>query len=89
MEKTRTMKTVTRWLSVAAAMVFVVGGTLPLKATLVPYGIEAAVTWASATTAKATISSAGVVTGVASGSSVITATAGGYSASCTVTVTTE
>ena len=28
MEKTRTMKTVTRWLSVAAAMVFVIGGTL-------------------------------------------------------------
>lgn len=67
----------------------VVGNTLPLKATLVPYGIEADVTWASATTAKATVSSAGVVTGVASGSSVITATAGGYSASCTVTVTTQ
>lgn len=28
MEKTRTMKTVTRWLSVAAAVVFVIGGTL-------------------------------------------------------------
>ena len=27
-DKTRTMKTVTRWLSVAAAMVFVIGGTL-------------------------------------------------------------
>ena len=27
-EKTRTMKTVTRWLSIAAAMVFVIGGTL-------------------------------------------------------------
>ena len=67
----------------------VVGNTLPLKATLVPYGIEADVTWSSATTAKATISSAGVVTGVASGSSVITATAGGYSATCTVTVTTQ
>ena len=67
----------------------VVGNTLPLKATLVPYGIEADVTWASATTAKATVSSAGVVTGVSSGSSVITATAGGYSASCTVTVTTQ
>ena len=65
----------------------VVGQTLPLKATLVPYGVEADVTYASATTAKATISSTGVVTGVASGSSVITATAGGYTASCTVTVT--
>ena len=31
MEKTRTVKTVTRWLSVAAAMVFVIGGTLLTK----------------------------------------------------------
>ena len=31
MEKTRTIKTVTRWLSVAAAMVFVIGGTLLSK----------------------------------------------------------
>lgn len=30
-EKTRTMKTLTRWLSVAAAMVFVIGGTLLSK----------------------------------------------------------
>ena len=34
MEKTRTMKTVTRWLSVAAAMVFVIGGTLLTKYSL-------------------------------------------------------
>ena len=72
-------------LPTSAAMV--VGDTLPLKATLVPYGVEADVTYASATTSKATISSTGVVTAVASGSSVITATAGGYTASCTVTVT--
>ena len=64
-----------------------VGDTLPLKATLVPYGVEAEITYASATTSKATISSTGVVTGVGSGSSVITATAGGFTASCTVTVT--
>ena len=63
------------------------GGTLPLTATLVPFGVKGAVTWASATTAKATVDSNGVVTGVATGSSVITATAGGMSASCTVTVT--
>ena len=31
MEKTRTLKTVTRWLSAAAAMVFVIGGTLLSK----------------------------------------------------------
>ena len=71
------------------AATVVSGSTLQLTATLVPYGVEGEVTWASATTAKATISSTGLVTGVASGSSVITATAGGYSASCTVTVTTE
>lgn len=71
------------------AATVVSGSTLQLTATLVPYGVEGEVTWSSATTAKATISSSGLVTGVASGSSVITATAGGYSASCTVTVTTE
>lgn len=45
------------------------------------------VTWTSATEAKATVDSNGVVTGVASGSSVITATCDGKTASCTVTVT--
>ena len=63
------------------------GGTLTLPATLMPIGVKAAVTWTSATTAKATVDANGVVHGVASGSSVITATAGGQSASCTVTVT--
>ena len=63
------------------------GGTLALPATLMPIGVKAAVTWTSATTAKATVDANGVVHGVASGSSVITATAGGQSASCTVTVT--
>ena len=47
-----------------------------------------AVTWESATTGKATVSTNGLVTGVASGSSVITAKCNGLSASCTVTVTT-
>jgi len=45
------------------------------------------VTWASATTSKATVDNNGVVTGVGSGSSVITATCNGLTASCTVTVT--
>ena len=44
------------------------------------------VTWASATPAKATVSTTGEVTGVATGSSVITATANGLTAQCTVTV---
>lgn len=72
---------------VPATASITVGQTLPLNALLLPYGVEAAITYSSATTSKATVSSAGVVTGVASGSSVITVTAGGISGSCTVTVT--
>ena len=64
-------------------------GTLQLNAVLTPFGVEGDVTWASATTAKATVSSTGVVTGVATGSSVISATCNGFTASCTVTVTSE
>ena len=60
--------------------------TLQLAAVLTPFGIKGDVTWASATTAKATVSSTGLVTGVATGSSVISATCGDYTASCTVTV---
>lgn len=63
------------------------GSTLALTPTLSPYGVEGTVTWASATTSKATVSSAGVVTGVTAGSSVISATCNGFTASCTVTVT--
>jgi len=72
-----------------ATATVVSGGTLALPAVLLPFGVKDTITWASATTAKATVSSAGVVTGVASGSSVITAAAGGKSATCTVTVTSE
>lgn len=64
-------------------------GTIKLDAVLTPFGVEGTVTWASATTSKATVSSTGVVTGVATGSSVISATCGGYTAQCTVTVTSE
>ena len=67
----------------------VVSSTVQLNATLVPYGVDGDITWASATTSKATVSSTGLVTGVASGSSVISATCGGYTANCTVTVTSE
>lgn len=62
--------------------------TLTLNPVLAPYGVKATFTWDSATTAKATVSSAGVVTGVAAGSSVITVTTdNGLTAQCTVTVT--
>ena len=63
------------------------GGTLALPAVILPLGLDAPIAWTSATTAKATVDSSGVVTGVASGSSVITATADGKTATCTVTVT--
>lgn len=59
-------------------------GTFQLVAFTEP--VSGPVTWVSATTSKATVSSSGLVTGVASGSSVITATCNGLSASCTVTV---
>lgn len=62
------------------------GETLQLSAVLTPFGIKGDVSYASATTAKATISSTGLVTGVATGSSVISATCGDYTATCTVTV---
>lgn len=78
--------TVTGILMPTAATV-AAGSTIQLKATLVPFGVKGDVSYASATTAKATVNSVtGVVTGVTSGSSVITATCGDYSASCTVTV---
>ena len=64
------------------------GGTLALPATLLPFGVKSALTWASGTTGKATVNSSGVVTGVATGTSTITVTAAnGQSASCVVTIT--
>ena len=62
-------------------------GSIQLTAVLQPYGVEGKITWASATTSKATVSSTGLVTGVSSGSSVISATCNGFTAQCTVTVT--
>lgn len=62
------------------------GSKLQLEAGLLPYGVEGEITWASATTSKATVSNTGLVTGVTSGSSVISATCNGMTASCTVTV---
>lgn len=62
-------------------------GSVQLKAIPLPFGLEGDITWASGTTAKATVNSSGLVTGVTAGSSVITATCNGYTAQCTVTVT--
>ena len=65
------------------------GGTIKLSAMLQPFGVGGAVTYASGTTANATVSSSGLVTGVAAGTSLITATSGAYSAETLVTVTSE
>lgn len=65
-----------------------VGSHLTLKPTVLPYGVKTTFSWASATTAKATINSVtGEITGVSTGSSVITVTAAnGLTAQTTVTV---
>lgn len=68
-----------------AAATVAVGGKVQLFALTSPG--TGAVTWTSATPAKATVSENGEVTGVATGTSVITATtADGLTAQCTVTV---
>lgn len=65
-----------------------VGAKIKLTPVIMPYGVRTTITWASATAAKATVDTAGEVTGVATGTSVITATtANGLTAQCTVTVT--
>lgn len=74
------------WLPTTASVA--VGSTITLTPVLAPYGVKTTYTWSSGTEAKATVSTAGVVTGVATGSSVITVTtANGLTAQCTVTVT--
>lgn len=70
-----------------------VAGTLQLTATLKDANGNAlsgrSVTWASAATGLATVSSTGLVTGVAAGSATITATSEGQSGTALVSVTTS
>lgn len=76
-------------MSTATATV-VAGSKIQLRAIPLPFGVEGDISWTSATTAKATVNSTtGEVTGVTTGSSVITATCNGFTATCTVTVTSE
>ena len=66
-----------------------VGGTATLTATVLPENAgDKSVTWSSSNTSVATVSSTGVVKGVAAGPATITVTTvdGGKTASCTVTV---
>lgn len=65
--------------------------TVTLTATVAPAdATDKTVTWQSSNTAVATVDASGKVTAVGNGTAVITATTtnGGYTASCTVTVTT-
>ena len=64
-----------------------VGNTATITPTTTPSGKP--VVFASSNPRVATVSNTGVVTGVAAGTAVVTVTAGAYSASCTVTVSTE
>ena len=63
-----------------------VGAAETLTATVTPSTFTD-VSWTSGNESVATVSAAGVVTGVSAGTATITATAGGKTATCTVTVT--
>ncbi len=70
-------------------LVLTVGNSETLVATVLPENAaNKSVTWSSSDPSKATVSSTGVVTGVAEGAAVVTATTvdGGKTASCFVTV---
>ena len=70
-------------------LVLTVGNSETLVATVLPENAaNKSVTWSSSNPSKATVSSTGVVTGVAEGAAVVTATTvdGGKTASCFVTV---
>lgn len=70
----------------ASSLAFTEGGSKTLTATVTPDGCTDVITWASDNTSIATVSG-GVVTAVANGNCTITATCGGYSATCSVSVT--
>lgn len=78
-------------ISLSSTATVEVGSTIQLTPTITPSNAtNQSVTWSSNNTAKATVNSSGVVTGVSAGTAVITVTTvdGGYTATCTVTVTT-
>jgi uncharacterized protein YjdB len=69
-----------------------VGGTEQLTATVTPAtAVNKNVTWSSSDTGIATVSTSGLINGVAAGNATITVTTeeGGFSASCAVTVSTS
>ena len=60
--------------------------TAQLTATILPEGVEDDITWATSSSANATVSETGKVTGVSAGTAVITASAGDAVAVCNVTI---
>ena len=72
----------------STAVSIAVAGTSTLTPVSVPSGATAGdVTWSSADESIATVSDAGVVTGVAAGTTIVSAHYGGITANCRVTVT--
>lgn len=65
------------------------GNNATLVATLTPANATDTVVWSSSDETVATVDQTGKVTAVAAGTATITVTAGGFSATCTVTVTGE
>lgn len=73
-----------------ATLAIYVGDSSPLSAVVTPdNAADKNVKWSSSMTSVATVSSSGVVTGVAEGTAVISAMADGITGTCTVTVSTK
>ncbi len=73
-----------------ATLAIYVGDSSPLSAVVTPdNAADKNVKWSSSMTSVATVSSSGVVTGVAEGTAVISALADGITGTCTVTVSTK
>lgn len=68
-----------------------VGSTSTLTATVSPTGANSSVTWSSSDPSVATVSSTGKVTALKAGTAtiIVKTVSGGYTAACTVTVTTK
>ncbi|MEJ7809989.1 MAG: Ig-like domain-containing protein [Gemmatimonadaceae bacterium] len=70
-----------------ASATLAAGATVQLSATTSPPNAATTFSWASTNSSVATVSSSGLVTGVAGGSATITASAGGKTGSSAITVT--
>ncbi|MCH5161086.1 MAG: glycosyl hydrolase 53 family protein [Clostridiales bacterium] len=72
---------------IASVLALDVGGERKLQVTLMPFGAQATVTWRTSDASIATVSSEGVVKGIAQGKAIVRASVGSKSADCVVTVT--